>query len=361
VKTLPAGAVDAADASAFRSSVDLEFARFLESTRERVALYAPESVVVVSELRRLLDAGGKRIRPLFCYWGHMAAGGRDGAPIARAGAAVEMLHTAAIIHDDVIDRAEVRRGAPSTVSHFTGEAASDRFGGSAAILAGDLAQALADELLATAAFPPERIVGATVHFSRMRVEAVSGEFLELLATGEQGAGSDAAAAEARARRVAAMKSGSYTVVGPLLVGASLAGAAPELLAALRAYGEPLGEAFQLRDDVLGTFGDPFKTGKDRDGDIRRGVRSTMMVKALRLAHPDAKTLIVARLGKARLTEAEIEDVREAIRSSGALAETLELIDSLVGCARAALSAARIPPQASAALSGLAEQVMLRDS
>jgi geranylgeranyl diphosphate synthase type I len=360
VKILPAGALDAADAVAFRSSVDLELARFLDSTRERVARYAPESVVVVSELRRLIDAGGKRIRPLFCYWGHLAAGGRDGVPIARAGAAVEMLHTAAIIHDDVIDRAEVRRGVPSTGSRFATEGASGRFGGSAAIIAGDLAQALADELLATAAFPPELIVQATVHFSRMRVEAVSGEYLDLLATGVGGPG-DAAAAEARARRVAALKSGSYTVVGPLLVGASLAGAAPEVLVALRAYGEPLGEAFQLRDDVLGTFGDPFRTGKDRDGDIKRGVRSTMMAKALRLAPPDARMMIAARLGMAGQTEAEIEGVREAIRTSGALAETLELIDSLAGRARAALSTAPIQPTASAALSALAEHVALRDS
>jgi geranylgeranyl diphosphate synthase, type I len=360
VKILPASGVDD-EAVSFRSSVDLELARFLEATRERVAGYAPESVAIVLEVRRLVEAGGKRIRPLFCYWGHRAAGGREGAPMARAGAAIEMLHTAAIIHDDLIDRAEVRRGAPSTVSRFRAEGASEQFGGAAAILAGDLAQALADELLATSPFPPELVIQAEVHFSRMRVEAISGEFLDLLTAGGKFISYEAGAAEARARRVAALKSGAYTVVGPLLVGASLAGAAPEVFAALRAYGEPLGEAFQLRDDVLGTFGDPATTGKDRDSDIRLGVGSTMMAKALRLAHPDARALIVARLGKARQTEAEIEDVREAIRSSGALAETLDLIDSLAGRARAALSAAPIRPPASAALSALAEHLALRDS
>ena len=206
-------------------------------------------------------------------------------------------------------------------------------------------------------FPAERILAAFSHFNRMRVEAVSGEFMDLLPAEEHGAGME----EARTRRVAALKSGSYTVVGPLLVGASLAGARHGVLAALRAYGEPLGEAFQLRDDVLGTFGDPALTGKDRDGDVRHGKRSTLVAKALRLGSPDARRVILERLGREGLTAEEVEEVRGVIRSTGALGETIELIHSLAAQAKVVLAAAPIEPEAAEALSALADLIAVRDA
>jgi hypothetical protein len=155
----------------------------------------------------------------------------------------------------------------------------------------------------------------------MRTEAVSGQYLDLLSS-QRHPGD-----EPGARRVARLKSGSYTVEGPLLVGAALAGASPAVEGVLRRYGGPLGEAFQLRDDVLGTFGDPSVTGKDGDTDVLQGKRTVLVAKAWQLGSAEVRRLIAERLGREDLTPAEVEEVRSAIRSSGALAETIALIES----------------------------------
>src|SRR5205814_2285461 len=252
-----------------------------------------------------------RIRPLFCYWGHRAGGGVDDDRIARAGAALELLHTSALIHDDVVDRSHFRRGRPTafrslarerTQAPVGGEEPDERFGRSAAILAGDLAQAFADELLAGSGFPPDGLLAGFGRFNEMRVQAVAGELLDVLLArrGE--------ADEAAARRVASLKSASYTVVGPLLLGAALAGADASTQAVLAAYGWPLGEAFQLRDDVLGTFGDPALTGKDRDTDIREGKQTALVAKARRLADEPSSQILAERLGRSELSQDEVDAV-----------------------------------------------------
>ncbi len=213
---------------AVRGRVEIVLQAFLAGQREELAAAAPEAGVLVDELERLVGAGGKRLRPAFCYWGHLAAGGEDGEPILRASAALELFHTFALIHDDVMDGSEVRRGVASTPA---------RLGGSVAILAGDLAAVLADRLLHDSGFPSERLLVALRRFDRMRVEMAAGQLLDIAGAGEQG-------------RVAALKTGSYSVEGPLHIGAALAGGSLEVMACLSRFGAPLGEAFQVRDDVL---------------------------------------------------------------------------------------------------------------
>jgi len=205
---------------------------------------APEAADMVDELRRLVAAGGKRIRPAFCYWGYRAAGGEDCEPIVRAAAALELFHTFALIHDDVMDESETRRGQPSTYARFAGARAGEpgalRYGRSVAVLTGDLAAVLADEALIGSGFPPERLLPALRRYARMREEVAAGQFLDVRGP----------AGTAQADRVASLKTGAYTVEGPLHIGALLAGGSPELLAALSRFGRPLGLAFQFRDDVL---------------------------------------------------------------------------------------------------------------
>jgi geranylgeranyl diphosphate synthase type I len=285
-----------------------------------------------------------------------SAGAHDVPGIVRAAAAVELLHTFALIHDDVMDHSRLRRGTPTSFRRLAGEGpATEGFGRSAAILAGDLAQALADRLLAESGFEPDRLLEAFRHFNRMRVEAVSGQYLDLLSS-RRSAGD-----EAGARRVAALKSGSYTVIGPLLMGAALAGGEHEIAAALAAYGRPLGEAFQLRDDVLGTFGDPVHTGKDAGTDILEGKRTTLVAKAWQLGSPEVRRLITERLGSGDLTPGEVDDVRAAIRDSGALAETIALIHTLAREATSALTGSGIDPEVVSALEALADLVAVRDA
>ena len=227
-----------------RRRVDEVLVSFLLERQESMARMAPEAAEMVDELRRVVEAGGKRIRPAFCYWGFRAAGGDDGEPIVRAAAALELFHTFALIHDDVMDESETRRGQASTYARFAGARAGEpgalRFGRSVAVLVGDLAAVLADEALIGSGFPPERLLPALRRYAVMREEVAAGQFLDIRGPGPT----------ASADRVASLKTGAYTVEGPLHIGALLAGALPELLDALSRFARPLGLAFQLRDDLF---------------------------------------------------------------------------------------------------------------
>jgi geranylgeranyl diphosphate synthase type I len=312
---------------------------------------------LVAELVRTVGSGGKRLRPVFCYWGYRAGGGVRAEALAQVGAAIELLHTAALLHDDVVDGSALRRGEPTGFRVLApGPSDADqRFGRSAAVLAGDLAQVLAERLLAGSEFPPGAAVAALDRFNRMRVDAIRGEYLDLLAA------SVGTSNEADVRRVGALKSGSYTVVGPLLIGSALAGGGDALDASLRAYGEPLGEAFQLRDDVLGTFGDRSLTGKDPDDDLREGKQTLLVATARRLAGPEALRDLEGALGRHGLSGDGADRARAVIRDSGALGETLAVIDDLAGRARAAADAAPLEPSVRDALVALAKLVVIREA
>jgi geranylgeranyl diphosphate synthase type I len=229
---------------AVRERVDAELVRFLQDRRAELAGMDPTAVVLVDEVLRLLGAGGKRIRPALCFWAHRAAGGRDGSPIVRAASALELLHTFALIHDDVMDRSEERRGVDSTYARLAKRAPSgvepDRYGISVAILVGDLAAVLSERLLRTCGARPEPLALALDRFDRMREEMAAGQYLDVQRAGAGGASA----------RVAALKTGSYTAEGPVLIGAALAGASRSVEGPLRVYGRLLGEAFQVRDDLL---------------------------------------------------------------------------------------------------------------
>lgn len=236
---------------AVKRRIDDALRDFLARRRLEISELDASAAGLVDELVRLIGAGGKRIRPAFCYWGHRAAGGPDGEPILRAAAALELFHTFALIHDDVMDESETRRGVPSAHARFAearfasarrGSADAARYGRSVAVLTGDLAAVLADDLLLGSGFPPDRLLPAHRRYIRMQTEVAAGQFLDV-----GGAGS---VDEAASRRVASLKTGAYTVEGPLHIGALLAGGSPDVLSALSRFAEPLGRAFQHRDDVL---------------------------------------------------------------------------------------------------------------
>jgi geranylgeranyl diphosphate synthase, type I len=240
-----------------RDRVDDALRDALRSGREELALLDPGATGPVDEVIRLVEAGGSRLRPLCCYWGFRAAGGADGDRIVRAAAALELLHTMALIHDDVMDGAAERRGVPSSHVHLAslarrrGDADPERTGRSVAILAGDLAAVLADLLLLEAGFGGERLAAALAPYHRMRLAMAAGQYLDV-------AGHAAGAHDVDPRHLAGLKGGAYSVEGPLLVGAALAGAGDQVVGCLQRFGSPLGQAFQLRDDL-------------RDGDAAPGV------------------------------------------------------------------------------------------
>ncbi len=300
---------------------------FLDERAQELCGIAPGLAEMAQEIRGLVDAGGKRLRPAFVYWGHRATGAVSDPAVLRPAAAVELLHTFALLHDDVMDRSLTRRGRPTAhvafEDHHRRTAATGDpgwFGTSAAILAGDMAFVWADELFDSTELAPDLVDGARRVFSELRTEVIAGQYLDLTLAG------DVAAPEARARQVAVLKSARYTVTRPLLLGAALAGpVAPELQAALTRYGDAVGLAFQMRDDVLGVFGDPDTTGKGRLDDLREGKRTVLTLRALRLADPTGREVLSASLGDAALDERGAERCRDVISASGARASIERLI------------------------------------
>ncbi|MFM8772557.1 MAG: polyprenyl synthetase family protein, partial [Actinomycetota bacterium] len=228
---------------------------------------------ISDDLSPLADAvsdllgGGKRLRPAFCWWGYRGAGGPDTEQALRAAASLEFLQACALIHDDVMDGSDTRRGMPSAHHRFATlhrgaewRGSPEAFGVGAAILLGDLCLSWADELLMTSGMDAAAITRAKAVYDEMRTELMAGQYLDLL---EQARGGGSVE---RAMAVVRYKSAKYTIERPLLLGAALAGASPSMAHALSSYGLPLGEAFQLRDDVLGVFGDPVETGKPAGDD-----------------------------------------------------------------------------------------------
>jgi geranylgeranyl diphosphate synthase type I len=337
-----------------RARIDAVLRTFLADRRSTLAEAHPVAAALADELTRVIDAGGKRLRPLFCYWGFLAGGGEDREPIVRAAASLELLHTFAIIHDDVMDRSARRRGQAAT--HIIMAAEGDPHSGvAAAILAGDLALSLSDELFCEAGFPAERFLSGFRWYNRMRTEVVAGQYLDLVAS------KGPAPAEATVRRIARLKSGGYTVEKPLLIGAALAASTPEIETALSGFGATLGEAFQLRDDVLGAFGDPAETGKDADGDLREGKRTLLVSRALTSCSGEERAFIEAHLGRTDLSAADAGSIRQIMRTSGALDSTLATIEELRGNALHALGSANLASDVSAALTELTDLAAVRRS
>jgi geranylgeranyl diphosphate synthase type I len=318
-------------------------------------------------VERVIGSGGKRLRPVFCCLGQMAAGAevgpagvRVGDEGVRAAAALELLHTFAIVHDDVMDRSRSRRGSPASWVHLGEDHRRKRYVGdpgayglAAAVLAGDMALMLADRALIGATFPGDRMARALARYDRMRVEVVAGQFLDVVAAHR------GTADEKETRRIAVMKSGGYTVEAPLQIGALLAGADDDLLGVLSRYGVALGEAFQLRDDVLGVFGDPEVTGKDRDSDLREGKRTVLLAKAVAAASGDDQRFLMERIGHPDLKPDEIERARGLMESTGALDGTLHLIDELANHATAALATNVVRQPAAELLGAMARIVAVR--
>jgi geranylgeranyl diphosphate synthase type I len=248
---------------AVRSQLEPVLAGYLRDRRAELATMDPSAATLAEELVRLVRAGGKRLRPALAYWSHRAAGGEPGEPILRAGVALELLHTAAIVHDDLMDRSETRRGVPATHVRFAKEAPvgadPDAFGTAAAVLVGDLALVLSDRALRTSGFGQGELARASIWFDRMRVQMAAGQFLDVSGANDRG-------------RVSSLKSSSYTTEGPILLGAALAGSDPGTEGSLLAFGRLVGQAFQLRDDVLDGEA-PAGTHDEIDGILDRAERA----------------------------------------------------------------------------------------
>jgi geranylgeranyl diphosphate synthase type I len=280
-----------------------------------------EPSLLTQALQRFVLAGGKRLRPAFCYWGWQSVAGPDAddGAVVTAGAALELFHCFALIHDDIIDASSLRRGRPTVHEEFASWHAQQgwsgdprSYGRNAALLCGDLCASLAVSLFERTLGPP----AASELFTLTRTEAIAGEFLEITVQAQPPEDP-----VERALQIARMKTARYSIARPLQIGAVLGGGSKQLLDGFGKFGELLGEAFQLRDDILGVFGDPAQTGKSTLDDLRQGKPTVLLALARARADGQSANVLKELAGQADLDDDGAARIREVMTSTGALGET----------------------------------------
>lgn len=348
----------------FRDAVSAQITDFLDGRGLALAELGPETTPLI-ELARTFTAGGKRLRPAFCCWGYLAATGGVEVPdaVVRAAASLDVLHVAALVHDDVMDGSSTRRGLPAVHVQFAERHAADArrgspetFGRAAAILLGDLLLVWSEQMLAECGADPAYLPAARRLGALVREEVNAGQFLDVTAQTRPPleARTDYDSVIEQIRRVVEFKTARYTVIRPLQLGAALGGGSPELLAALARIGSPLGRGFQFRDDVLGVFGTEAITGKPAGDDLREGKLTVLIANAMAHAGHAQASALDALIGRP-LSPDEVWQAQKLIVESGALAAAEAEITACAGSALAELDRADLP---SPARDGLAELVAL---
>jgi geranylgeranyl diphosphate synthase type I len=337
--------------------VEARLRALLDAETARWAAFDEDLGEPLEHIGRLVLGGGKRLRPTFCHWGFVGAGGSpDDQRVIDAGAALELMHAFALFHDDVMDDAVSRRRTPTTHTVFAEQHAtagwageSRRFGEGVAILVGDLAFVMADQLLLDASRD------AWVIWNELRTELNIGQLMDIVGSVRKDRRLD------KAERICRYKSGKYTIERPLHLGAVLAAPerADELLPALSAYGLPLGDAFQMRDDVMGAFGDEAVTGKPVGGDLREGKPTPLLARAVAAASAPQRAML-DRVGTPNLSEGDVAEIQQVIVDTGALADLEARITSLTDQAIAAIKSAPITDESRTELIALAHYVSQRN-
>ena len=327
------------DPTTFRAAVQATLDTFLAEQVDRLAPLGADASRLLIEARATVS-GGKRFRAAFCHWGYAALAGAptgdDARAVARASASLELLHASALVHDDLMDASDTRRGRAATHRGFEAEHRADgwrgdpvQYGAAAAILLGDLLLSWSDELLRRCGLGWDRVGPALEVLDLCRSEVIAGQFLDVSVQARGRATVD------QATTVLRYKSAKYSIERPLHIGAALAGADAATLERLTSFGLPLGEAFQLRDDLLGVFGDPSTTGKPAGDDLVEGKRTVLVALALEAADGAGAERLDAALGTPLSTE-EVAGLRAIIDGSGARQQVEDRIAELSGQAVAAL-------------------------
>ncbi|MFJ8864299.1 polyprenyl synthetase family protein [Streptomyces sp. NPDC102473] len=341
----------------FKARVDGVLRRFVAEEAELFADVDPALRPVADQLEASV-ADGKRLRAAFCYWGWRAVGQPDNDALVRAAASMELVHAAAVVHDDLIDDSPLRHGRPTAQIALRGAVRrrprSVAAGRSLAMLVGDLLMGLAGQLFATSGLPAAYLARARPLWSELARDLIAGECLEILRTGAPPDTTDSL-------KVIRYKTAKYTVEQPLLIGGALAGAGDRIRGGFSAYGLPLGEAFQLRDDLLGLFGNPERTGKANTDDLRGHRPTALLAETWRVAGEAERQQLRALLGRRDLDAEGLRAVRELMCRLHAPDRVEEMISVRVEEALGALAGLGVPAPAASALTTLARSVTVRVS
>ena len=346
-----------------REKLDRELAAWLAGKRQAAAGWR-EMSELIDGVGQLTTQGGKRLRPALVYYTYRACGGPSDEEVLPLALACELLHSYLLIHDDIMDHAEVRRGQPAAHVRFR-QAHQQRgfhgdpqdFGRSVAILLGDLAHTWAVELFTGLDLDGERRRRLARCFSAMSEEVIGGQYLELLVAQRRGG-------EEELLKVLRLKSGCYTAERPIQLGALLAGAPDEAVAGLSRYGAGIGEAFQLQDDLLGMFGDARTVGKPVGEDLREGKFTFLIHHALAAATPEQRRVLDGALGNPRLDAAEVARACRILEETGARAKVTAMVAERLRAAHGALDELRqsfeLQPEGRLFLEGLIDFLWERE-
>jgi geranylgeranyl diphosphate synthase type I len=354
---LPATTAGPIDLAGVRDRVEAVLTDFLDSKAgTATALGHPQEIT--ETLREFFASGGKRIRPLLCVVGWHAAGGHgDMGPVLRAAAALEMFVAWALVHDDLMDRSDTRRGRPAVhrtlASRHASRRDADRFGDNAALLIGNFGLIWSGELLHTSRLTPRQRLTVQQFYDTMLSEVMFGQYRDLLGTEHTDYDVDTALAVIR------YKTATGTVQRPLQIGAAIAGATPTVLDTCTDIGLPLGEAFQLRDDLLGVFGSPQRTGKPNLDDLREGKRTVLLALAVQRATAAQRDILRSLVANPSLDEHGASRIRSVMEETGAREAVEKMISDRLTRALNVLDAAPFPPHATAALRQLAHSAATR--
>ena len=349
-----------------RMGVQSELTEFLSQQTQYLGEIGSELIPVAEAMNAYLLDSGKRLRPLFAYAGYLGAGASENKAVIKAVASLELLQACALIHDDLMDGSDTRRGKPAMHRRFESIHEQDElsgsataYGASAAILLGDLALVWSDQMFHSAGLAPEALLRSLSVHDEMRIELMAGQFLDIH---EQAL---ATSSVARSLKIARYKSGKYTIERPLHFGASLAieneNQRQTLMTMYSEFGLPLGEAFQLRDDLLGVFGDPTITGKPAGDDLREGKRTVLMAMTHDRASAAQEKVIAQYFGSDDLDSAGVEGLRTIITETGARQHVEDLIEKLTLTAQDALNRDEIDSSAHALLDELASIAVRRSA
>lgn len=345
----------------FKKRIDVELEKFLKEKLDEALRVSPEVVPLAEQIYMIVKNGGKRLRPAFMYFAYKGVGGRDEKAILYTSMAVELLHTFALVHDDIIDKSLTRRGLATPHMFFKemhekqkwlGD--SYHFGISSAILSGDLAHIYADQILTNSPFPREDLEKAHQYYDISRIEVVFGQHLDILG------GVKRNFTEKEILHMLEYKSGKYSIERPLHCGAALARAPKIFYRAFSDYGITLGQAFQIQDDILGMFGDEEKTGKSTDSDIKEGKRTLLVIKAYENANIKQKKILDKALGNPKVSAKEVESVRQIVKETGSYQYSKDLARKLIEKAKKGLKIAPLTEESYDYLTGIADYMLERE-
>ena len=312
-----------------RDEINLALSDFVKTGSQYLSNIGAELNPVAVEIEKFLLDSGKRLRPLFAYVGLLSTGKKPTPQMIKAVASLELIHVCALIHDDVMDNSDTRRGAPSIHKIFESlhleqklSGSASQFGSASAILMGDLALVWSAQMLHTSGISDQELIGVLPFYDEMRVELMAGQYLDVF---EQ---SLATQSIERSMKVARFKSGKYTIERPLHFGGALGNGSADLLNTFTEYGIPLGEAFQLRDDMLGVFGNPKETGKPAGDDLREGKRTALIAATFDRANKTQMEVLNEYFGDPNLSNDQISLLQEIIVETGAQSHIESVIKQL---------------------------------